>query len=264
MSRQSRCYIQETKPFLRDPVLEVLIERGRQHEAGYLSHLQSTGLQITLIDGVGIDVAAVANTLAAMKAGVPAIAQAALRERQWGGRADVLLRVGTTSELGAWSYEVVDTKLAQETKGSTVLQLCLYSDLLATAQGLLPNLTHVVRPEPGYVLQSYCLADYAAYYRRVRWRLEDVVQAETLPDAYPDPNPHCDVCRCRDDHRASGSATGPQRVSWNSDSDTWRCSLSQMPCPTSANAPTHQRVRSSVRFNRVMRFGEKWPKRERI
>ena len=39
-------------------------------------------------------------------------------------------RVETPSALGPWSYEVIDTKLARETKGNTVLQLSLYSDLL--------------------------------------------------------------------------------------------------------------------------------------
>ena len=56
----------------------------------------------------------------------------------WGGRTDVLLRVehpGRTSRFGGWSYEVVDCKLASETKAESVLQLCLYSELLAELQG---------------------------------------------------------------------------------------------------------------------------------
>jgi uncharacterized protein len=31
--------------------------------------------------------------------------------------------VETPSALGVWSYEVIDTKLARETKGGTILQL---------------------------------------------------------------------------------------------------------------------------------------------
>jgi predicted RecB family nuclease len=64
-----------------------------------------------------------------MRAGAPIIAQ------------------GEPSDLGAWSYEVVDTKLARETKGNTVLQIYLYSDLLAhDAQKLTPEFTYVVTP----------------------------------------------------------------------------------------------------------------------
>jgi predicted RecB family nuclease len=42
-----------------------------------------------------------------------------------------LRRVERPSAFGTWSYEVIDTKLARETKGNTVLQISLYSDLLA-------------------------------------------------------------------------------------------------------------------------------------
>lgn len=118
-----------------DPMLKVLRERGFQHEQAYLDHLASSGLQQVQIDGVGIDDASVAATIAAMGAGTDIIVQAALRHNQWAGRADVLLKVDRPSKLGAWSYEVVDTKLARETKGGTILQLCLYSSLLAEAQG---------------------------------------------------------------------------------------------------------------------------------
>jgi predicted RecB family nuclease len=188
-----------------DPVLEVLAERGRQHEQAYLNHLRSQGLSVTTIDGVGVDSVSIATTLDAMKAGARVIAQAALQVDKWGGRADVLLRVDKPSRLGSWSYEVVDTKLAQETKGSTVLQLCLYSDLLAEAQGLAPALAYVVTPETAFVPQPYRVAAFTAYYRRVRQRLGEAVRTDA-EYGYPDPKPHCEVCRwrqhCDDKRRA--------------------------------------------------------------
>jgi uncharacterized protein len=151
------------KPSVWDPVLEVLAERGRQHEQGYVDHLRAKGLAVTAIEGLGVDAAAVAQTLAAMKAGAPVIVQPAFRTGQWIGRADVLLRVEKPSALGTWSYEVVDTKLAQETKGGTVLQLCLYSDLLASAQDAAPEFAYVVTPESDYEPESYRVAHFAAY-----------------------------------------------------------------------------------------------------
>jgi hypothetical protein len=111
------------KPLRWDPVLEVLVERGALHEQSYLDHLELSGLSITRVDGVGVDASAVEQTLDAMRRGVPIIAQGALRVGRWGGRADVLRRVEKPSELGTWSYEVIDTKLARETKGNTVLQM---------------------------------------------------------------------------------------------------------------------------------------------
>ena len=76
-----------------------------------------------------------------------------------------LKRVERPSRWGAWSYEVIDTKLARETKGNTILQLSLYSALLGIAQGLTPEFAWVVAPGSGFEPQQYRIADYAAYYR---------------------------------------------------------------------------------------------------
>ena len=38
------------KPFIWDPVLEVLAERGALHEQGYVEHLKANGLSVTAID----------------------------------------------------------------------------------------------------------------------------------------------------------------------------------------------------------------------
>ena len=51
------------------------------------------------------------------------------------GYADFLRRVPRPSDLGDWSYEVWDTKLARHAKASAVLQLCLYSDMVSDLQG---------------------------------------------------------------------------------------------------------------------------------
>ena len=43
------------KPFISDPVLEVLAERGALHEEAYVGHLKANGLSVTAIDGVGVE-----------------------------------------------------------------------------------------------------------------------------------------------------------------------------------------------------------------
>ena len=94
------------------------------------------------------------RTIAAMRDGADVIYQAALRSGRWHGRADFLRRVERPSRLGAWSYEVLDAKLARDTRAGTILQLCLYSHMLGEIQGDLPERMHVVmpgedfRPEP--------------------------------------------------------------------------------------------------------------------
>src|SRR5262249_30613493 len=117
---------------------------------------------------------------------------------------DVLRRVDGPSKLGDWHYEVVDTKLATETKGGTVLQLALYADLLAAVQGMQAEFMFVVPPWTNFEPQTFRTLDYAAYYRLVRRSLERAVNAHPADDLYPDPKPHCDICRWRsrcDAHR---------------------------------------------------------------
>ena len=183
------------KPENYDPLLEILRERGQRHEDAYIQHLRDAGHQLTKIEGVDITNATVDATLEAMRNGSEIIIQAALRHGRWSGRADVLRRVETPSDLGDFSYEIIDTKLARETKGGTVLQLCLYADLLANAQGRPPEKVFVVAPWSDYQPQEFRFADYAAYFRRVKAAAENALE---LPDdqvEYPDPKSHCDVCR---------------------------------------------------------------------
>jgi uncharacterized protein len=180
------------------PEAEVLAQRGLEHERAYLAHLESQGRRITrldLEDGGG----AVEKTLAAMRAGADVIAQASLAHGRWVGRADVLVRVERGSALGPWSYEALDTKLSQETKAGAILQLCLYSELLEQAQGCLPEHMYVVPRRPDFPLETYRVEDHLAYYRLVKKKLEASVDGPIdeagAPETYPDPVPHCDVCR---------------------------------------------------------------------
>jgi hypothetical protein len=104
-----------------DPSLEILWERGARHEQSYVVHLRNSGCTITVIDGVGVERAGVSRTIDAMSAGSEIIVQGAFSTEGWGGRTDILRRVGIPSELGAWSYEVIDAKLSREA------QFCSYA-----------------------------------------------------------------------------------------------------------------------------------------
>ena len=183
------------KPDHYDPLLEILRERGQRHEQGYLEHLKSAGLDVTAIEGVEVNEESIDQTIEAMRAGAPIIAQAALKNGSWSGRADFLKRVEKPSALGTWSYEIIDTKLARETKGGTVLQLCLYADLLASVQKVDPEFIFVVAPWSDYEPQRYRFADYAAYFRQVRKAAETDINTDEPTDTYPDPKSHCDICR---------------------------------------------------------------------
>ncbi|WP_116808690.1 TM0106 family RecB-like putative nuclease [Steroidobacter cummioxidans] len=230
-----------SKPAVWDPSLEVLWERGAAHERAYVDHLRSPGRQIVEIEGVGVTPVQVEKTMAAMRAGVDVIVQGAFLEGVWSGRTDVLLRVPEASALGDWSYEVVDTKLARETKGGTVLQLSLYSDLLAKVQGRVPERMHVVTPGRGFEPVSYRTAAYAAYYRQVRTALERSLAITDGAPTYPQPKDHCDICRWRtecdarrrrDDHLCLVAGITATQIAELSRHDvTTLTGLAQLPVP---------------------------------
>lgn len=185
------------RPHWDDPLLQILFDRGLDHERNYVASLKSQGLQIVTLADVKERDAAVARTLAAMRSGADAIVQGALRDGRWYGRPDVLQRVQKPSALGAWSYEVFDTKLARETRAGTILQLGLYSALLAATQDGRPEHFYVVTPDPAVPVHKYRVDDYAAYFRLIRAQMESTVAQDDEAVAaanYPEPVDHCDVC----------------------------------------------------------------------
>ena len=150
------------KPSVWNPVAEILRERGARHEKDYVDYLMGAGYQVTVINGVSGDASARERTINAMRSGADIVVQGVFHSDGWRGRADVLRKTTGPSSLGPWSYEVIDTKLAQETKSGTVLQLCLYSDLVGSVQGLTPDRTYVVAPWTNYKPEAFRTADYGA------------------------------------------------------------------------------------------------------
>ena len=251
------------KPRVWDPLLDVARERGLRHEQGYVDHLRAKGFEVETLAGMEFNQDAVAATAKAMSLGREVIVQGAFLADNWGGRPDVLLRVETPSSLGDWSYEVVDTKLSRETKGGTVLQLSLYSDLLAKAQGLTPQWFHVIAPWSEYQPQTFRVADFAAYYRRVRASLEQAVKLDQAIDVYPDPKPFCELCRWQercdakrhaDDHLSLVAGISKIQIAELAERGVATCAaLAAMPIPLTfkpgrGSASALERVREQARI----------------
>lgn len=174
--------------FSPDPRLDAMRERGRQHEQAYVETLRREGHSVCDLR----DERDPAATLRAMEAGFGAIVQATLRNEMFSGVADVLLRVdATTSSLPGYAYEPADTKLSLETKAGTILQLCTYAELLQSMQGVAPDRIHVITP---LGQETYRTAQFDAYHRLARTRLQAAVTATPPPSTYPHPVVHCDTC----------------------------------------------------------------------
>jgi uncharacterized protein len=185
-----------------DETRKLIAHKGDEHERSYLERQKMTyGENLIAFNGRAQNTfadlrAAEEATVEAMRAGVHLIYQATFFDGTFLGRADFLRRVEVPSDLGDWSYEVIDTKLALSTKTYFLIQICNYSEHLARIQGVLP--------ENGYIVlgsgeeRKYRLNDYMAYYRHLKASFLEYVETELArPDArlpYPIECKHCDTC----------------------------------------------------------------------
>lgn len=173
---------------------KILQKQGDEHESRYLSKLKSDGRSVVEFGRDGGLLAAAQATREALVHGPDVLFQGAFFAAPWGGWSDFLVRVEQPSALGAFSYEVVDTKLKRKPDPKHILQLVLYSDLLAKIQGFEPGHAHI---ELGNGERfSFRLKEYAAYARHARGRLETFVAAP--PATSPEPVKMCGLCRWRD------------------------------------------------------------------
>ncbi len=180
------------KPIAENPAAELVFRKGREHEAAYLARLVAAGKtveEIQLEPDLDWERAAL-ETVEAMRSGVDVVYQAVLVDDGWRGVADFLMRTETPSGLGPWSYEAYDTKLARRAKPAYVLQLCFYDEQVGRIQRLAPERIHVVLGNGETA--SFRAEEFGAYYRRVRSRLVEFIEAGRKTTPYP--NDHCGIC----------------------------------------------------------------------
>jgi predicted RecB family nuclease len=259
--------IQPPKQFY-DASLDALIKKGEEFEQRQLELLQQQGKTIVVINKENNRQAA-ADTLAAMKSGADVIYQARFEQGVWNGWADFLVKTDKASKLGNWSYEVEDTKFAKHTKAGAILQISLYSQMLAAIQGVQPQLMYIRTPAG---LQSFRVNDYKAYFNLVQRKLLQTV-ANPLGDTYPDPVPQCDVCRwwltCNtrrrdDDHLTFVAGMGTAQVrevrSWGVNTLKHMAELpSPVPFkPARGSVDTFNKLREQARLQHESRVQKKY------
>jgi predicted RecB family nuclease len=176
------------KPEYYDPNLALLQQKGQEHEDAYTSFLKSQGKSVYEVPERSTEA-----TIKAMEAGYDVITQAHLAEGNFRGRADYLIKKDGESKFGNYYYEIEDTKLALNTKAGTILQLCLYTELLGKYQKKIPEFIHVVKPGTDFPKETYRFADFEAYYHLVKKQLENVLATEPQP-TYPIPVEKCGTC----------------------------------------------------------------------
>lgn len=187
------------RPADEDEQSKLVRRKGEEHEGRYLARLREQYPELVAFGpskrGLDAYKAAEEQTLAAMRAGAPIIYQATLFDGQFVGHADFLRRVERPSDLGAWSYEVLDTKLALSSKPYFLVQLANYSEHLTRLQGVAPRHAYIILGDN--VEQSFLIHEYMAYYRHLKSEFLAFVTATAGSDAareYPLPRKHCSYC----------------------------------------------------------------------
>ena len=175
---------------------DLLREKGEAHEEAFLAGLRAQGREVR--DGRAADEwdfdAGARVTAEAMRAGVDVIYQATFVVGNWRGRADFLERIDRPSDLGGFSYEPIDAKLARLEKPTYLLQLCFYADGIAAVQGVTPARMHVLLGIGER--RTFRYDDFAAYYRRVRQSFEAATRRTDPTEPYP--VDHCALCVFRE------------------------------------------------------------------
>jgi len=175
-----------------DAQMQLIQDKGLEHEHHYLESLKNTGLIVVEVPEKGTLQERVAMTRNIMREGPDIIYQAALSKGSWHGFADFLKRVEHPSDLGAFSYEAVDTKLSKHPSPDNIMQLCVYSDLLHDMQGTRPRSMSLVMGDQEEHLFRF--DDFAYYYATIKKAFENALC--DLPE-HSDPEP-CEACsRCK-------------------------------------------------------------------
>jgi predicted RecB family nuclease len=156
------------QPDEADASMEILQEKGNEHEEKYLKGLRTANADVCEI-ARGAN--AVSDTIAAMNEGRQVIYQGELRDGDFAGRSDFLRRVAGSSNLGDYHYEVWDTKLSRKAKPYFLVQLCCYAEILATIQGELPEYIGVILGDGKE--KKFRTYDYIYFYRQLKKRFLD-------------------------------------------------------------------------------------------
>lgn len=173
---------------------KIVQDKGLEHERAFLESLAAKGRRVC-------DLREFRDqpdpTLDAMRRGEDVIYQGYLAHGNFAGYPDFLVRVESPSDLGTWSYEPWDTKLARHPKPYFLVQLCCYAEMLERAQGVRPQCLRVVlgvatgtEPEAA----SFRTDDFFYYYHAVKRSFLDQ-QRSFDPERFPEIPPLADLGR---------------------------------------------------------------------
>lgn len=197
---------QEKDEEVVDTLLDLLIQRGREHEKNYKEDLERQGISVLSLDDEAVEDPAPRKDLARLRQLATQTAEALDARRQvvyqgtfldenqpvfWRGHTDFIRPV--TDEDGA-NFEPEDTKLSGHVSVNAVIQLCNYVDHIERVTGTRPKRIRVVLGR-GSLPEDFTVESLFDYYSFLKRRF--LAALEQPVEAYPLPVDHCSVCRWR-------------------------------------------------------------------
>jgi predicted RecB family nuclease len=194
-----------------DALTEILQKYGEAHEQRYLQaltvHMESIGRTVIDLDEARAShgpyslegITARATSVAeAFRRGNDALYQPTFFREDtdvaWIGRADFLVATETASNIGDYSFEPYDTKLARIAKVNALLQLCSYAEHIAELQGTPPEHVHIVTGSATEGTVSVRLSEVSAYFRHVKEAFQQSLLNGFADATEPTPVEHCSIC----------------------------------------------------------------------
>ena len=177
--------------------LELIIKLGFEHEKKHLNLFKDKYKKVKIINDKSTENQRYKDTVLALKEGFKVIHKAFFIEDTFRGEVDFLIRVETKSDLGAWSYEVWDTKIARKPQTRHVLQITAYSYMLGKLQGLLPKKMYLIGGDDEE--HPYNVADFTDYFTYTRKIFLNFIKNIDKEKIYPEKCSHCKICRWYDE-----------------------------------------------------------------
>ena len=121
-----------------DMFLNLLAAKGDDHELSILDDLKKDHQSIIDIDSFDQS-SREDKTFEAMQNGIDVIYQGSLSNNFFYGKTDFLIKHKSPSDLGDYSYQILDAKLSNSVKPEHIIQICCYSEMLKDTIGAAPN-----------------------------------------------------------------------------------------------------------------------------
>ena len=175
-----------------DALTKLLQKKGLEHEQAFLQRLRAEGRSVVEVAREGSIEQQAELTAEALKTGVDVVYQGALLAHPWHGYSDFLLKAEGDSALGAYTYDVADTKLSRTAKPSHILQMCVYADLLSRVQDAPARMLHVILGDGGQATIRTASVQY--YYEIAKGRFEAFAAGPEMRST-AERCGHCAYCR---------------------------------------------------------------------